>query len=149
MFRSLRRDSGGRYVQQTHKQILKLQSLERFTQMAQDNDILDHRGIDKVLGDKSMLDTYLDGLKCLQNEIRGKPSELGRFLLHVPLFTDQDNIEVSDDEEDMIIDGIRPDTPASVGYSSPEEADEDKDYVSEDEDNSNDEPDCEDIEMNM
>ncbi|KAA1115001.1 hypothetical protein PGT21_029101 [Puccinia graminis f. sp. tritici] len=149
MFRSLRRDSGGRYVQQTHKHILNLRSLERFTQMAQDNDILDDLPLKSPLSIPIMPDTYLDGIQCLKKEIRGKPSELGRFLLHLPLFLDQDNIEISDDEEDMIIDGIRADTPTPNGYSSPEESDEDEDQANEDDEQVNDDSQSEDEEMSM
>ncbi|POW17163.1 hypothetical protein PSHT_06476 [Puccinia striiformis] len=46
-----------------------------------------------------MGDTYLEGIKALQREIRRKPAELGRFVLHFPLYEDQDN-NPSDFEEE-------------------------------------------------
>jgi hypothetical protein len=117
--------------------------------MAQDNNILDDLPLKSPLSIPIMPDTYLDGLQCLKKEIRGKPSELGRFLLHLPLFLDQDNIEISDDEEDMIIDGICADTPTPNGYSSPEESDEDEDQADEDDEEVNDDLQSEDEEMSM
>ncbi|KAA1090498.1 hypothetical protein PGT21_003359 [Puccinia graminis f. sp. tritici] len=106
MFRSLRKDSGGKHVQQSHMLMLKIRALEKLNQMACDNDILDEA---RKVGEKNeprVIDTYLDGLQCLKKEVRGKKFELGRFLLHIPLYDDQENIEMSDAEEDLIIDGI-------------------------------------------
>ncbi|KAA1075906.1 hypothetical protein PGTUg99_027163 [Puccinia graminis f. sp. tritici] len=50
MFQSLRKDTGGRHVQQSHRLMLKIRALERFTQMAQDNDILDEIGSARGIG---------------------------------------------------------------------------------------------------
>ncbi|KNF04588.1 hypothetical protein PSHT_16054 [Puccinia striiformis] len=41
MFKSLRRESGGKHVQQSHKVYLKIRALQRFDQMARDSDLLD------------------------------------------------------------------------------------------------------------
>ncbi|KAI7956155.1 hypothetical protein MJO29_007554 [Puccinia striiformis f. sp. tritici] len=75
-----------------------MRALERFTQMAVDNDIFDKQEITQT-SLRRMGDTYLEGIKALQREIRRKPAELGRFVLHFPLYEDQDN-NPSDFEEE-------------------------------------------------
>ncbi|KAA1074367.1 hypothetical protein PGT21_002864 [Puccinia graminis f. sp. tritici] len=119
MFKSLRRDSGGRHVQQSYKVYLKIRALERFTQMACDKDIIDDKH-SPMSNTKEiwLLDTYLEGIKCLQREIRGKPSELGRFLLHLPLSDHQVNAMLSDADVDLIIEGLSPPDPGSEIHMS-------------------------------
>ncbi|KAI7947742.1 hypothetical protein MJO28_004086 [Puccinia striiformis f. sp. tritici] len=110
MFRSLRIDSGARYVQQSHKNCLKIRALERFQQMAVDHDILGLQeqpdlARQKLTKQKPQIaryvDTYLDGIKRLKSEIRGKVTELGRFLLHIPLYEEHISRPDSETEEDM------------------------------------------------
>ncbi|KAH9468225.1 hypothetical protein Pst134EA_011854 [Puccinia striiformis f. sp. tritici] len=114
MFQSLRIDSGGKHFQQSHKTYLHMRALERFNQMAQDNAILDDQavsGVDvattvlKKKGQKppQALDTYLRGIQCLQSEY-GKNDGLGRFLLHFPLYEDQDTMPVHNDETNKLLD---------------------------------------------
>ncbi|KNE87972.1 hypothetical protein PSTG_18634 [Puccinia striiformis f. sp. tritici PST-78] len=114
MFQSLRIDSGGKHFQQSHKTYLHMRALERFNQMAQDNAILDDQavsGVDvattvlKKKGQKppQALDIYLRGIQCLQSEY-GKNDGLGRFLLHFPLYEDQDTMPVHNDETNKLLD---------------------------------------------
>ncbi|POW03187.1 hypothetical protein PSHT_11758 [Puccinia striiformis] len=110
MFKSLRSKSGGKHFQQSHKTYLKVRALQRFDQMARDNDILAQVDVDpddQVAQNKSkqltkMPDTYLQGIKCLLAEVSGKPTELGRFLMHLPIYIDQDGVPGSDDDEEML-----------------------------------------------
>jgi hypothetical protein len=101
--------------------------------MAIDNDILDHLEIINSTP-PPVVDTYLDGIQCLKNEIRGKPSELGRFLLHLPLYSDQDNAEFSDADEDLIIDGIHPDPTTNGDHSTPDNGDDSDEDIGDGED---------------
>ncbi|KAH9452210.1 hypothetical protein MJO29_008788 [Puccinia striiformis f. sp. tritici] len=113
MFKSLRRESEGKHVQQSHKVYLKIRALQRFDQMARDSDLLDQNKIDpdnqtaKNKRDKmaKMQDTYLEGIKCLFAEVRSKPTELGRFLMHLPYINqeieqqDEQDVDMENDEE--------------------------------------------------
>ncbi|KAA1093617.1 hypothetical protein PGTUg99_008854 [Puccinia graminis f. sp. tritici] len=118
MFHSLRTDSGVKHIQQSHTALLKHRSLERFAQMAQNNDILHVQGKDRgTISTKSIPDTYLQGLKCLQEEVIGKKVELGRFTLHLPLYDDQENIPLSEDDSNSSIGsspGPQPDLPSDT-----------------------------------
>ncbi|POV95267.1 hypothetical protein PSTT_16342 [Puccinia striiformis] len=76
MFKSLRINSGGKHFQQSHKASLNMRALERFNQMANDKNILGHKGDNdsqpKTNGAKvhSVPDTYLEGIRCLMAQTR-------------------------------------------------------------------------------
>ncbi|KAI7937710.1 hypothetical protein MJO29_015025 [Puccinia striiformis f. sp. tritici] len=103
MFHSLRQDSGAKHVPQSHKSLLKMRALERFAQMAQTNDILHVQKKKKRAGTeiKAIPNTYLEGIKQLQDEISRKPQELGRFTMHMPFYDDQDRLPLIDEEDEM------------------------------------------------
>ncbi|KAA1063888.1 hypothetical protein PGTUg99_010119 [Puccinia graminis f. sp. tritici] len=102
MFHSLRLESGAKYIQQSHNSDLKMRALERFAEMAMSNDILLVNGKkrDKTVT-LSIPDTYLEGIKCLQAEISGKELEVARFLFHLPIYDDLDNVPINEEEVDM------------------------------------------------
>ncbi|KNF06686.1 hypothetical protein PSTG_00002 [Puccinia striiformis f. sp. tritici PST-78] len=109
MFKSLRRESGGKHFQQSHRIYLKLQALQRFNQMARDSNILDQDTLDPedwaVATKRSKMlkkrDTHLHGIKCLLAEVSTKATELGRFLMHLPMYNNQENVPGSDEDEEM------------------------------------------------
>ncbi|KAH9465232.1 hypothetical protein Pst134EA_013124 [Puccinia striiformis f. sp. tritici] len=103
MFHSLRQDSGAKHVPQSHKSLLKMRALERFAQMAQTNDILHVQKKKKRAGTevKAIPNTYLEGIKQLQDEISRKPQELGCFTMHMPFYDDQDRLPLIDEEDEM------------------------------------------------
>ncbi|KAA1087357.1 hypothetical protein PGT21_029743 [Puccinia graminis f. sp. tritici] len=103
MFDSLRLDSGAKHIQQSHKPLLTLRALERFHQMADVNRILDVQSKAGAIEPLGIPNTYIEGVRLLQEEVHGKPSELGRFKLHLP-FDEQCATPPSDPEESPLLD---------------------------------------------
>ncbi|OAV86711.1 hypothetical protein PTTG_29762 [Puccinia triticina 1-1 BBBD Race 1] len=115
MFDSLRIDSGAKHIQQSHKIVLTLCALETFNQMATSKDILNSNPVEiltcKV---KLQVDTYLDGLKILQAELKNNESELHRFTMHLP-FDEQ----VPEPESELDDDDVNMEDNCSIGTDSP------------------------------
>jgi hypothetical protein len=104
MFHSLQIDSGKKRVHQSTKIKLKLQSLQRFAQFANNKDILDLARADisveihntpsatnrvnmnekKQDSAGKVQDSYKAGLLKIGNEIRSKDHDLSRLRLHFP-----------------------------------------------------------------
>ncbi|KAI7937309.1 hypothetical protein MJO29_014624, partial [Puccinia striiformis f. sp. tritici] len=124
MFKSLRIDSGGKHYQQSHKTSLNMRALERFNQMANDKHILGHDNEDKTQSKPNGLkitrvpDTYIEGIRCLMAQVCGKANELGRFLMHLPFYNDEQNIQDCDSDVEMMSTHENRNNSSSTGIDS-------------------------------
>ncbi|KAI7946595.1 hypothetical protein MJO29_011122 [Puccinia striiformis f. sp. tritici] len=77
--------------------------------MARDSDILDQDTLDPedwaVATKRSTMlkkrDSHLHGIKCLLAEVSTKATKLGRFLMHLPMYNNQENVPGSNEDEEM------------------------------------------------
>ncbi|POW02310.1 hypothetical protein PSTT_11867 [Puccinia striiformis] len=85
MMHSIRLDTGATLFTQSHKNIMTVQSMNKFIQMANNFNIYDHAGGEKMSNEnlKRVENSYLAGYKKLQKEF-GTDPQMSRFKENMP-----------------------------------------------------------------
>ena len=83
MFNSLRLDSGAKIVHQSHKSKLSTRALHIFSQMANNNNILDSEKKTCSPNATCLTNSLLGGIEELQKQITLKDKHLDQFKMHL------------------------------------------------------------------
>jgi hypothetical protein len=106
MMDAMRLDVGAAVFTQSHKNILRPQAINVFTQMAHDHDIFDQKTIQKIIQDPENMpegslasrtqNSYTMGFRKLLAEIKSDP-QLTRFKIHMVLDSPSSGAEQNND----------------------------------------------------